>query len=689
MRKRFVSNYYYRDLYQKLQTLSQGSRSVEDYYKEMEGRVAAVKNQLVGAYNEEEQYWQQKSRLSWLREGDKNTKYFHAVVKGRRKRNKIGNLKREDGSWTTTDEEITAEVAKYYKHLFKSSEIQCLEDILDGIPSTITDHMNGNLTRPVEEYEIKGGLGISQSCDGKNGVSQLWVKWIMECITSVSYSFNINGENKEYVIPSRGIRQGDPLSPYLFLLCSEGLSNMLKRATRQGLLSGLRISRHGPFITHLFFADDTLVFCKAASQETRKLKEILDQYARGSGQLINLDKSSIHFSKNTKENDKVKACVPLTGVKVVNQGKYLGLPMVVTRTKSQVFGFIKDTIKTRLSSWKNKFLSAAGKEVTLKTVTMALPTYVMSCFKLPASLCKEITRLMAAYWWGESQGRSKVHWCSWDKMMKAKLEGGLGFRNLECFNRALLGKQIWRLLRFPNLLVSQVLKAKYYPNENILNCDIPKHSSWFWQSIMSAREVVKGGIWKRVGLGKSIKLWKDQWISNNPNGKPTTMVPDGGEEQKVEELISNFRWKRSVIFRRFNREDAENILRTPISLSRTGDLHFWIHSKQGEYSVRLCYQLQLKEARMKAEQAKGNQAQKVWKLAPVQWDGLQNQTGCFRQWNDLEFEGKVKDGFRVVQTANTEWFKFEEAGRVTPAGSTSETDATNASQGRNEWRQQT
>ena len=162
----------------------------------------------------------------------------------------------------------------------------------------------------------------------------------------------------------------------------------------------------------------------------------------------------------------------------------------------------------------------------------------------------------------------------------------------------------------------------------------------------------------------------------------------------MEELISNFRWKRSVIFRRFNREDAENILRTPISLSRTGDLHFWIHSKQGEYSVRLCYQLQLKEARMKAEQAKGEsgssyddsntqiwktlwglnikhkiklfiwrcitntltaretifrrtkqgspccsrcgdhietvehilfhctQAQKVWKLAPVQWDGL-------------------------------------------------------------------
>ncbi|XP_027124310.1 uncharacterized mitochondrial protein AtMg00310-like [Coffea arabica] len=151
--------------------------------------------------------------------------------------------------------------------------------------------------------------------------------------------------------------------------------------------------------------------------------------------------------------------------------------MVITRTKGQAFGFVKDSIKARLNSWKNKFLSTAGKEVLLKAVTMAMPTYTVSCFKLPIKLCKEIASLMAKCWWGEYEGKDKVHWCSWTKMMKAKMEGGLGFRNLQCFNKALLGKQIWRLIRYPNLLVSRILKAKYYPKNSILHCESPKNSS--------------------------------------------------------------------------------------------------------------------------------------------------------------------------------------------------------------------
>ena len=116
-------------------------------------------------------------------------------------------------------------------------------------------------------------------------------------------------------------------------MCSKGLSNLLRNAARQGLLSGLRISKHGPTITHLFFADDTLIFCKAVGVEARELKEILNHYERGSSQVINLDKSSICFSKNTKERDTEETWEPLPGVRTVNQGKYLGLPMVITRTK--------------------------------------------------------------------------------------------------------------------------------------------------------------------------------------------------------------------------------------------------------------------------------------------------------------------------------------------------------------------
>ena len=114
--------------------------------------------QLKEAYSEEKLFWSQKARTTWLQEGDKNTQYFHAVVKGRRKRNKIQSLHRDDGSWTKNEGEIGKEVAKYYERLFTSSGHTNNNDILEEIPVTITEKMNDNLIKPVEEYEIKEAI---------------------------------------------------------------------------------------------------------------------------------------------------------------------------------------------------------------------------------------------------------------------------------------------------------------------------------------------------------------------------------------------------------------------------------------------------------------------------------------------------------------------------------------------------
>ncbi|XP_027150288.1 uncharacterized protein LOC113755552 [Coffea eugenioides] len=161
---------------------------------------------------------------------------------------------------------------------------------------------------------------------------------------------------------------------------------------------------------------------------------------------------------------------------MINQGKYLGLPMLVTRTKDQIFGFIRDNIKKKLGSWKQRLLSQAGKEVLLKAVTLAMPTYAMSCFKLPLKLCKDLSALMASYWWGNNNRKNKMHPCSWRKVTQNKSQGGLGLKDLANFNKALLGKQIWRLLTNPNLLISKVLKAKYYPNGSIFKCKCPQNA---------------------------------------------------------------------------------------------------------------------------------------------------------------------------------------------------------------------
>ncbi|XP_071920724.1 uncharacterized mitochondrial protein AtMg00310-like [Coffea arabica] len=201
-----------------------------------------------------------------------------------------------------------------------------------------------------------------------------------------------------------------------------------------------------------------------------------------------------------------EVCQALGGMVEAKQGKYLGLPMVISRTKDQIFGFVRENIKRRLQDWKNKFLSSIGKKVMLKAVSMAMPTYVMSCFKLPRKLCKDISALMANFWYGETSGRNKMHWISWERMALNRNEGGLEFKDLEAFNKALLGKQVWRILTKSNLPVSKVLKAKYFPKESILQCKLPKNASWIWQGLMGARGLIDKGLIKGIENGRSTRI---------------------------------------------------------------------------------------------------------------------------------------------------------------------------------------
>ena len=158
------------------------------------------------------------------------------------------------------------------------------------------------------------------------GFHEVWISWIMECVSSVSYSFLINGGPQGKVIPARGLRQGDPLSPYLFILCTEVLSGLCQKALVNGSLPGIKVARNCPAINHLLFADDTMFFGKTNPTSCAALVTILKRYEAASGQCINLGKSSITFSSKTPAEAKARVKRELNISNEGGIGKYLGLP---------------------------------------------------------------------------------------------------------------------------------------------------------------------------------------------------------------------------------------------------------------------------------------------------------------------------------------------------------------------------
>ena len=171
----------------------------------------------------------------------------------------------------------------------------------------------------------------------KMGFHAKWVQLIMTCITTAHFSVLVNGNPTGYILPSRGLRQGDPLSPYLFLFCAEGLTALFRKAETDGIIRGVAASRGGPCISHLLFADDNLLFCHDSVEECQQVNSLLNLYEDALGQKVNTDKTSLFFSSNTgfETQESIKQAL---GAEIVPEyEKYLGLPSIVGHNKKATF----------------------------------------------------------------------------------------------------------------------------------------------------------------------------------------------------------------------------------------------------------------------------------------------------------------------------------------------------------------
>jgi hypothetical protein len=374
----------------------------------------------------------------------------------------------------------------------------------------------------------------------KLGFAERWVHLLMTCVRSMSYAILINGKPHGKIVPTQGLRQGYPLSPYLFILCAEALSSMLHNAEVVGDLTGIPITQGGggTQINHFFFAYDSLLFCQANLREWGNIHSILWNYEEAFGQQLNQQKTSLFFNWNTPSVNQV-SITSATGVNSTNRYEnYLGLPALVGRSRISTFNGIKGRIWNRINGWKEKFLTRAGKEVLIKVVLQAIPTYSMSIFQLPKSLVRDINTMLNQFWWGFKDNTHMIAWMSWKDIGKHKTLGGLGYRELESFNLALLAKQAWRIVKFPDSLVAKVFQEKYFASGSFLDSQLGNRPSFARKSLWQSRKLLLEGLLWRVGNGANVRILGDRWI----NSTPTHMIQDTVQilpiTAKVEELIN-------------------------------------------------------------------------------------------------------------------------------------------------------
>ncbi|XP_026399921.1 uncharacterized protein LOC113295809 [Papaver somniferum] len=414
---------------------------------------------------------------------------------------------------------------------------------------------------------------------------------VHQCISTTTLSVMLNGSPCEEFAPTRGIRQGDPLSPYLFILAMEFLSRHLTNAQENKTIPGVKVAALAPAINHLLFADDCLIFTQANTSSVNNLLEVLHMFNSQSAQVINFDKSAVNFSKKTKP-EVAATIINILGVKTMtSKERYLGSPLIIGHSKKEAFKSIKECFESRFSTWSSINLSQAGRGTMIKHVLNSIPAYHMGTFKLPSNLITQLTSIERIFFWDHKSNRGSNH-IGWQNLCTSKDLGGLAFRDLEKLNLALHTKLAWRICNDSDHLMVKILSSKYFKNKEILHQNIEaKNCSFTWNEITKGLKIVQQNYFMEINNGEDTKIWSDRWIPgmHHPPLPQNDTFRFYGEV--AEFMIPNTnQWNINLLNHLFDANTSMKIQTFFIDKSKK-DVMIWMPTKDGKFSVKSAYKL--------------------------------------------------------------------------------------------------
>ncbi|GJT05143.1 putative RNA-directed DNA polymerase, eukaryota, reverse transcriptase zinc-binding domain protein [Tanacetum coccineum] len=351
------------------------------------------------------------------------------------------------------------------------------------------------------------------------GFSNKWRLWIR---VSAYTSVLINGSPTREFKLEKGFRQGDLLSPLLFILAVEALNVALLEARNNHSFRGIEVGKDKVCVLHLQFADDALIMGEWSKINVLNLSRLLTCFHLASGLKLNFNKSKL-FGIGVCEVER-NFLASLIGCQPSNfPCNYLGLPIGANMSRCDNWLPLLERFHKRLSSWKAKTLSFGGRLTLSKSVLGSLGVYYFSIFKAPKMVIKNLESIRRKFFWGGGHDSNKIAWIAWDKVISPLKDGGLDIGSLRVSNLSLLAKWWWRFLCETSSIWASIIKSIHGQHGGLQDISTIRNKSGAWYQIAKLnQDLTSYGIdlhtlfRLKIGNGESTSFWKDVWVGNSP-----------------------------------------------------------------------------------------------------------------------------------------------------------------------------